>query len=226
MKTNISKKNIFSRKKYLCNDLIILDGLTGTGKTMLTPIISSLHNIQNARFENVFENICIAKKYNKITDDAFNSIISILIDIKYYDSYISREINFRPSDLSSVFQTSKWPRYLKQLFMNDGIEVEKRIRHNKEKIFFVTHQLLSCFEPLFNILKQNIKIIETIRHPIYLIDHWTSYINMHGNNPRDFTVWINKNNLSLPWFAQGWESKYINSKNIDKVIYSIDFSLS
>ena len=51
MKTNISKKNIFSRKKYLCNDLIILDGLTGTGKTMLTPIISSLHNIQNARFE-------------------------------------------------------------------------------------------------------------------------------------------------------------------------------
>ena len=78
MKTNISKKNIFSRKKYLCNDLIILDGLTGTGKTMLTPIISSLHNIQNARFENVFENICIAKKYNKITDDAFNSIISIL----------------------------------------------------------------------------------------------------------------------------------------------------
>ena len=40
----------YKRDKTLVRDIII-DGLTGTGKTMFSPLIASLKNVQNPRIE-------------------------------------------------------------------------------------------------------------------------------------------------------------------------------
>jgi len=61
-----------------------------------------------------------------------------------------------------------------------------------------------------------------VRHPLYLLDHWASYISMHGTSARDFTIWGNFNEEAIPWFAKGFEELYIKSSDYDKVIYSIE----
>ena len=217
------KSKNFKRSIFLCDQIVILDGLTGTGKTMFTPFISSFDRFQNARFEYMIEYLCIASKVNKISKDASNSLLNLLADVKYYDGAISREVNFRPSDLSSVFNSSKTMKYLRQLFMKDGEAVEKKIKIEKPILFLTTHQLLSCINPAIEAFGSRLKIIEMVRHPIYLIDHWESYISMHGKSVRDFTMWIDYNGESLPWFASGWEEIYIKSSSYDKVIYSIQY---
>ena len=45
----------FSRSLNLCDNLIILDGLTGTGKTMFNQILNNLNDLQNGRFDYFFE---------------------------------------------------------------------------------------------------------------------------------------------------------------------------
>lgn len=211
----------FIRDKNLCNNIIILDGLTGTGKTMFAPLINSFERVQNSRFEYMIEFLCISAKNEKLDSHTSNSILNLLADIKHYDGAISREVNFRPSDLSSIFSGPNWFKYLKQLFMDDGEKAGIRLNNENPILFFVTHQILSCIEPAINAFGERLKIVQMVRHPLYLVDHWESYIMMHGNNSRDFTMWIDFNGNSLPWFTAGWEDKYLSSNSFDKSIYSI-----
>lgn len=66
-------------------------------------------------------------------------------------------------------------------------------------------------------------MIEMVRHPLYLLQHWYSYIDRHGTDPRDFTIWISHHGTHLPWFASGWEDQYLASNKMDRVIYTIDW---
>lgn len=219
--TTATDHPIFSRPTSLCKQIVVLDGLTGTGKTMMSPLLSSFERIQNARFEYMFEYLCIAASNHKISVDAATSLINLLADTKCYDGMISREVNFRPTDLSSVFNGSSTFKYLRQLFMTDGQAVSRRIEKENPALLLVTHQLLGCMQPAMTAFGNRLRVIEMVRHPLYLLDHWNSYISMHGNNPRDFTLWLNHNSCLVPWFAVNFEKKYNDSSQFDKVIYSI-----
>lgn len=211
----------FTRPLHLCQQIIVLDGLTGTGKTMFSPLLSSFERVQNARFEYMFEYLCISAQYQKLSSDAATSLLNMLADIKYYDGMISREVNFRPKDLSSVFNGSKSVRYLRQLFMVDGKSVEARIAAESPALLLVTHQLLGCMQPALDAFGERLKIIEMVRHPLYLLEHWHSYIDMHGNNARDFTIWLDYEGQRVPWFAGGWEQAYVSLPSFDRVVYAI-----
>jgi len=213
----------FSRSLNLCNEIVILDGISGTGKTMFNPIISTFNRMQNARFEYMIEYLCISAQKSKISKDAANSLLNLLADLKLYDGMISREVNFRPSDLSSVFNSSKGKTYLKQLFQQDGEVIENRLRLERPILNLTTHQLLSCLNPAFESYNNRLRVIEIVRHPLYLIDHWSTYIDMFGNNARDFTVWCEYKGQDIPWFAESWAEKYIESPLYDKVIYTIEY---
>ena len=75
----------------------------------------------------------------------------------------------------------------------------------------------------FRAFGDRLKVIEMVRHPLYLLEHWYSYIDRHGTDCRDFTIWLNHKGQALPWFAVGWEDKYSESSSMDKVIYSIQW---
>lgn len=208
--------------QLLKNKIVILDGLTGTGKTMFSPLLASFKGMQNPRFEYMFEYLSIATKSGKISSDASITLLNLLADVKYYDGSISRDVNFRPSDLSGVWSNGNGLKYIQQLFMNDGVAVESRLLNDESSLSLVTHQLLGCADFLEKAFGSRLKIIEMVRHPIYLVDHWLSYISMHGESARDFTMWVNYENVSIPWFAEQWACNYVSSSNYDRVIYSIN----
>lgn len=212
----------FSRPIKFCKQIVILDGISGTGKTMFTPILSSFNRMQNARFEYMVEYLCISAQKSKMSEDAANTLLNLLADLKCYDGMISREVNFRPKDLSSVFKSTKILKYIKQLWMNDGQAIETRIQNENPILCLTTHQLMSCLNPAYEAFNERLKVVETVRHPLYLLDHWVTYIEMFGNNARDFTVWCEYEGKSIPWFAEGWEDEYLNATIYDRVIYTIE----
>lgn len=212
----------FTRPLHLCKQIVILDGLTGTGKTMFSPLMSSFDRVQNARFEYMVEYLCIAAGSGKLTTDASASLLNLLADIKCYDGTISREVNFRPTDLSSVFNSSKAMTYIRQLLMPDGERAGARLERENPILFFVTHQILSHIEVAIDAFGDRLRVVQMVRHPLYLLDHWDSYIGLHGSSPRDFAVWLDFGGRSLPWFVSGWEALYARAPRFDQVIYSID----
>jgi hypothetical protein len=144
------------------------------------------------------------------------------VDLACYNSMIARESNFRWKDLSGVLSNPGGLRYLARLFQPDGDAVIGRINQTRPILQIVSHQVLGIASALFGALGERLTVVEMVRHPLYLLQHWYSYIDRHGTDPRDFTIWVSHNGAHLPWFAFGWEAKYLTSNKMDRVIYCID----
>lgn len=191
----------WSRKNSFQGKILLLDGLSGTGKTMLMRLIDSYEDVSPPRFDYQLEQICIGLSENKIEISAGIQMLQLLIDQRQYDAKLSREVNFRPSDLSSIFKSTKKYLYVRRLFGNKISRNLESLIEGVEQIFFVVHQLLDTSMILDEVPNKSVKRVLTVRHPYYLFDHWASYSGTHGNSPNDFTITLNKT-YSAPWFIK------------------------
>lgn len=210
-----------TREPHILPRMIMIDGLTGTGKSMLGPILGSLERIELYRVEHIYEYLSILDHLGKLAPDASSAMLKIYSDLAVYNSMIGRETNFRPSDLSGVWSNPHPLRYLRRLFLKDGEGVRERIERDRPMIQVSTHQALPAMGAAFRAFGERLEVIEMVRHPLYLLDHWHSYIDRHGTDVRDFTIWIDHQGKAVPWFAWGWEAEYLAAPSYDRVIYSL-----
>lgn len=212
-----------SRNLHLTQNLLILDGLTGTGKTMMSALLESCNRVEVGRFLYDVEYVAISGMLGAQTPESTKAILGLIIDWKLYDNMISREVNFRPSDLSSVFKSWRALKYVQRLFKPDGPSVIERLETEQPIMMINTHQLLCAMDSLFEQFQNKIHVVEMERHPLYMLEHWMSYIDMHGTSARDFTVWIeDKDQNSVPWFSHGWRDEYWSLTKFDRVVKSIE----
>jgi hypothetical protein len=201
-------------------EIVLLDGLTGTGKTMLMRIIDSYGSVSPPRFDYQLEQICIGISELKIERRAGIQLLQLLIDQRQFDLTLSRELNFRPSDLSSILKSSKRNQYLCRLLNSDAKKSAQILSHGKEKLFLVVHQLLETSTVLDELPNKSLKRVLATRHPFYLFDHWASYVNMHGASPNDFTITVN-NEYQIPWFIKENPEKFFSHTAEDKAAIAI-----
>ena len=200
------------RSNNLANNIVIIDGQPGCGKTLFSTIISSFKRVEILNYAFDIEYIARLFSINKIKEDAAISLILMFADLKLYQTMMGRETNFRYSDLSSVFKNPYPLRYFKRIFSNGDKDVPSKIKKDNPILSLTTHNLLNYSEPVFKAFASKLSFIEIVRHPLYMIKQQT--INMrdlNADNPRDVDLYINYNGVSIPYYAIGWEEKFILS---------------
>jgi hypothetical protein len=198
---------------------LLIDGLTGTGKTMVMRIVSGLSNIQFPKFDYTIEHICILYSLNQIDLNSAITLLRLKIDQSRYDYAISREINFRYKDLSSILRSPDRFERIINLFRDDDYPFDQEI--NPKTFTLITHQLLESSNVLDLAYPDKILRILCLRHPLYLFNHWNSYIDQHGKSTRDFTMWFNDHDAIIPWFIQKNNKAYQDSDNSSKSALAI-----
>lgn len=210
------------REPFIAEKVVFVGGHPGCGKTMMTPIVGSLARVEVQKFNYMLEHICSLYLLGKIPEDAATAVLRMLVDMDLYNLQMSRETNFRFSDLSSVFKNPGTWRYIRRLFQPGDAAVIGRIQKEKPILQITTHDSLVLSPPLFKALDERLRVVEVIRHPLHMIKQWYLYIDRYGNDVRDFTIWFQHDGHALPYFARGWEEKYLRANTMDKLIYSID----
>ena len=214
---------VVRRDVHIAPQVVFLDGLTGTGKTMMGPILSSFARMEVQRMEQIYEYACALRFLGRIEEDAAVSLIRMYTDLACYNAMIGRETNFRWKDLSGVLANPGGWRYIRRLFMPDGDSAIDRIRSTRPILQIHSHGILGISHPLFEALGDRLKVVEMVRHPLYLLEHWSSYIDRQGTDPRDFAIWVFHRGEYLHWYNAGWEDKFLAANKMDRVIYSIDY---
>ncbi len=214
------------REPFLAERIVFTGGLPGCGKTLMTPIISSLARVEIQKADYIAEYICCLGFLKKLDDDVSTTLIRMLTDLNLYNLMMSRETNFRFSDITSVFRNSGTVRYLTRLFQPGDQAAVERVRKGKPILHILLHNLLVLSPYLFDSLRDRVRIVEIVRHPLYMIKQWHLYIERYGKDERDFGICFDYGGRSLPWFAFGWEEKYLAGNAMDRVIYSIDHLLN
>lgn len=125
----------FIRQGELAKKILITDGLPGCGKTMLSPILSSLSKVEMYYFAFEVEFISRLFFFKKMKKNSALSLIRMLTDYKLYNSMMSREVNFRHSDLSSVTRHHNYKEYLKRLKNVGNHTIPKLIE--KKNLYFI-----------------------------------------------------------------------------------------
>ncbi len=210
------------RNGYLAKKIVIVDGLAGCGKTLISPIVSAFDRVELLNYAFEIEFVCRLKKLKKISTDATISLIKMFTDHKLYQTMMGRETNFRYSDLSGVFNDSNPSRYFNRIFTEDNeMSIPDKIKNERPILNLTTHDLLSYSQPILQALANRLVYIEVVRHPLYMIIQQSLNMERLLDNPRDIQINFKYKNKQLPYFAKGWEDLFIKSNNIDKAIYYI-----
>ena len=211
------------RDGHLAEKIVIVNGQPGCGKTMLSPIIAAFDRVELLTYAYELEYICSLYSFQKIERDAAVVMIRMLTDLQLYNTMMAREVNFRPSDLSSVFRDAHTWRYVRRLFQKGDELVPDRIRKERPILHLTTHNLLPFSEPVFAALGERVVFLEVVRHPLYMIKQQALNMeHLHYGDVRDFIVYFNYQGQHLPYFVYGWEELFVRSSPVEKAIYSIE----
>ena len=159
------------RSPYLANKIIFIDGLEGCGKTLFSTLVSSFDRVEKLTYSYEIEHICTLLELKKIDSDAAETMVKMLTDLILYNTMMSREVNFRPSDLSSIFKHHNFKNYIKRAFLKGDSSVPDRINKEKPILALTVHKLLLSSSPIFKALEDRVCFVEIVRHPLYMIIH-------------------------------------------------------
>jgi hypothetical protein len=212
------------RDEILLEQLVLVDGLPGCGKSMFSSIIAAVDRVELLNYSGELENICALKYLNKIADDAAEAMIRIQMDLVIYETMMGRGVNFRPTDLSSAFRDVNFLTYLKRLCTKGDELIPSRIKKERPILHFATHNLLAFSEPIFNCLKDKVTLIEIVRHPLYMLIQQTlnqiKYSKQLGS-ARQFHLYIKRGEGQVPFWNYGQEELYLNSNPVERAIYEM-----
>jgi len=158
----------------------------------------------------------------KITSDAATAMVRMLSDYKLYNVMMSRDTNFRYSDLSSIFRNPFTWKYIKRMFAKGDDCIPEKIVREKPILHLTTHELLYISEPVFSGLGDRLTFIEVVRHPLYMLvqnklnyDRWT-------NNPRDINIYFEQDRSIHPFCEFEIEELCRRANSTEKAIFAME----
>lgn len=217
--TNMDEKYRVGRHTHLAETVVVVDGLPGCGKTMMSPIVSGFPRVELVQYSYQLEYVCSLRYLKKIDSDVATTLIRLFTDQQLYNVMMSRETNFRWDDISGVrFNPNRW-KYIRRLFQPGDADVIGRIEKERPILHLVTHLMLCASSSLFAALGERLRFVEVVRHPLYMLKQQFKIMDRMGTDARDFNVWREYDNQMLPWWISGWEDKFLASNPMDRAIY-------
>lgn len=218
------KRNIPSGQRHVIRpqcmggDIVAIDGMSCSGKSLLAPLISTLKRSELWQINYLYDYICTLNSLGLIEHRSAEGLIRTMCDLDVYNSMVARNINLRPNDISGATRNLLRSVYLKRLEMPDGDIVLERIRKGKPILPLMLHSLFAQSQLLFDALRDRLKLyIVTVRHPFWLFDAWHlgRWDKRETKDPRLFRLCCQIRGKTVPWFAVSWADEYHRLKPID-----------
>ncbi|MBI2095270.1 MAG: hypothetical protein HYT89_03790 [Candidatus Omnitrophica bacterium] len=215
------------RPQELAKDIVLIDGLSGSGKSLLCPVLSTMERGELWLADHVFEYLSAMESFGRISRDAAGVLVRLFADFDLYNLFISRYTNFRETDQTGARLNLLHKRQIKRLKMQDGNVVMERIRNEKPVLLLMTHYILDESDVLFDALGDRLKLyIVTVRHPAHLVEFWHNacWPDRVGVQPREFQLSARWKGKIVPWYAVRWADQYLALKSpLEKSVWAVTY---
>jgi hypothetical protein len=218
---NITKKPNFSLQENISKNVVFVDGITRCGKSLFSNVLPTLRNTEQLQFLVLLEHIVPALSFKMVTPEFAKSSLRTLMNELAYNMLLARNANFRPNDQTSVLKHPDADEYFKRLTVQEGDGVVLELRKNNRIFPFMTHDMMVNLEYL-DLLDIDYKMIHVLRHPIDMIHSW--FVRGWGerflNDPRSFTLSIQYNDITLPWYCNGVEEEWLKLNAMERCVFT------
>jgi hypothetical protein len=213
----------FSIRNSKVENVLLVDGITRTGKFFLAKIVSEFKGIEFFQYLQVLEQVPYIYRLGGMNKDAAIALIKSSVDYGVYNQIVGRNLNHRVLDRSSIYNSINPELYLKRQFENfETDHILQLMRGDDKKFQFVTHNALANVDILLDAYPR-LNMIHIIRNPVDLVYSW--YRKNYGkiNSPNNLSIdpSIEKNGFAVPWYHDNWDDDYHKMGDVDLIIKSI-----
>lgn len=192
----------FSKKQNIYSQLLFIDGLNRSGKSIFSGLLSQFQDVEQIKFKMIFEHLFPSYILGKIDKKTCESIIVSQLNEISYNSLIGRDLNFRKKDQSSIYNHINYKNYIKRIESDEKIDKNLELLSSNKIIFpYQTHDFMVYWDKIQKI-NLNCKVIEIFRNPFDNLYSWFQE-NLHNrfiNDPRVYTLNIKYKSKEYPWY--------------------------
>ena len=180
------------------HDVIFIDAIPGSGKSLLGPIVSSFSNVERQTMGLFTIEHLIAATYLDLCDTTLaQQLIQQIVSVNHYNSFIGRNINMKLNDLSGPLTNPHRLKYIFRLFCGS-----RGFDHDIDLINDLNiAPLIKIHGCAYNVrlLRQSfpkrLKFIELVRHPLDTIKSWINAQNYYRHGKRGFSLRLNQDKV-------------------------------
>lgn len=218
---NNSSDYVLSRRAVLAPKVLVVDGLPGCGKTMMSPILGALDRVEKLSYAYEAEMICQLWSTGKIDLPAAAAMIRSFTDLILYNQMMGRNVNMRWADLSSVWMDVLPWRYLQRLWGPGDETVPARVHMEQPILHLTTHHLLGIGAPLFQALEDRLLFVDVLRHPLYMVKQQALNMDSLIGDVRYFFLHMDVKGKDIPFWTKGWEEDFLKANSAERAALSI-----
>ena len=199
-------------------NLIAISGTTRSGKAMLMNIISSFQKVEKGNVQIMMEQVYYLHQIKAISNQSAIYLMRKAISLLTSNLALGREINFRKSDYTSIHNYKSPKKYMDRSKKKEGDYILNNFAKKMNIPIMMHHSSLN-----YKIILEafpNIKFLEIVKNPIEIIYSWIKkgYGGQFTKNRRVHILTIKNNKNILPYFAFGWENKFLHLSNYDRIV--------
>ncbi len=212
----------WGEKKLLLKKPLLIDGLSRSGKSILSGIVPSLKNSEQIKVFTYFEHLLPGLEFKQIKSNFAEKQLCLMLNEIAYNTFIGRDGNTRSNDYTGLMNKKHKEIFLNRLKSKEGETVVKKLIKTNNFFPFMTHELMPNLKFL-NKLNFNLKVIEVYRNPIDNVYSWIKkkVIKNFINDPRSFTLTLKSNKNTVPWFSYQQKSKWSGLNEYEKCTISV-----
>lgn len=208
-------------------EITIVTGVCRSGKTLFSRLISSHDRIEYIDEPWTLMTIPILNGMNLIDKEVAQKIMNARIDELMNDVILLRQANFRPGDLSTIWQQQTPSSIFERLIgLQSRRDVDKYIKEHKPILLCVLSETIPFIPFLFETFPK-CKIIHVIRHPIDVAQDvddkkWFSSENLRkpSNNVLYRKTGLGNETYYFPWWVKKGDERYfLNLNDFAKGLY-------
>ncbi len=205
----------------LTNKIIFVDGITRTGKALLNTLLLGFEKTSSIQFFNVLEQLMPMYVNNKISRNAMSAFLKLYLNENFYNYKLSRNLNFRYNDLTSIYNTKNPIEFLRNFEKNEGDAIIEEFLNEDLYFQFQTHDLLTHFSSFLD-LNIDVQVIELFRHPIDTVHSW--YKRGWGKrfdnvDKRNWTTLFKYKSNTISHYVVGNEEEYLKLNEMGKCVF-------
>ncbi|NTV29639.1 MAG: sulfotransferase [Candidatus Omnitrophica bacterium] len=216
------RKIEFGVTENIAKNLVFIDGLPRCGKSLFSGILSSLDRFEHIKFFSLIEHIVPSAAVGAIDIGCAKAILRLNLNELIYNSFISRNVNFRPDDQTGIWNYKDPKVYFQRLSAPEGDSVVEEIRKGNHFVPFQTHDLLSNLSTLDK-LEVDYRMLTLFRDPLDVCYSWwkRGWGDRFGADPRAFTLLLKQGKDTLPWYSLEEPKRWLRANPQEKCVLNV-----
>ena len=216
------KRELINKQK-----IIIMDGLSGSGKRLLGSLLSGIPKVDQFVLSQYIDQTASLFEEGKIDFETAVYLLRTNHNLVYYDNIILRHANFRKSDETSITKHPRY-KYIKQRTAPNDVKVYQKFK-NKIVMQYCTHFTSNFSAPYFAAFRKQLIFIKLVRSPTNLemikkLAFWSIKWGQPKCRDGYIKFYDKKNKKIYPHFMKNKSNEFIKANKYEKAILIMEWA--